>query len=147
MEVSAANHGAVARSDAIASGAAGKEEELERAVAAVSVCNGGKRQKRRDRIVIGLGVLSPGAGAGSAMPETPAPSPEAPADDGSRGEEGNIDLIFALYERDERIAERLERKISRLEKRMDAIGKRGRSCCPGDRLKSWKRSRSFSSRT
>ena len=123
MEVSAANHGAVARSDAIASGAAGKREEPERA-AAVPAYNGGKR---RDRIVIGLGVLSPGAGAGSAMPEIPAQSPEAPADDGSREEEGNIDLIFALYERDERIAERLERKISRLEKRMDAIGKRGRS--------------------
>ena len=122
MEVSAANHGAVARPDAIASGAAGKREEPERA-AAVPAYNGGKR---RDRIVIGLGVLSPGAGAGSAMPEIPAQSPEAPADDGSR-EEGCIDLIFALYERDERIAERLERKISRLEKRMDAIGKRGRS--------------------
>ena len=124
MEVSAANHGAVARSDAIASGAAGTGEELERAAAAVPACTGGKR---RDRIVIGLGVLSPGAGAGSAMPETPAQSPEAPVVDGSRGEEGSIDLIFALYERDERIAERLERKISRLEKRMDAIGKRGRS--------------------
>jgi len=124
MEVSAANHGAAARSDAIASGAAGTGEELERAAATVPVCNGGKR---RDRIVIGLGVLSPGAGAGSAMPEIPTQSPEAPADGGSREEEGSIDLIFALYERDERIAERLERKISRLEKRMDAIGKRGRS--------------------
>ena len=124
MEVSAANHGAVARPDAVASGAAGTGEELERTAAAVPVCNGGKR---RERIVIGLGVLSPGAGAGSAMPEIPAPSPMAPADGGSRVEEGSIDLIFALYERDERIAERLERKISRLEKRMDAIGKRGRS--------------------
>ena len=124
MEVSAANHGAVARSDAIASGAAGTGEELERAAAAVPVCNGGKR---RDRIVIGLGVLSPGTGAGPVPAEPPAQSPEAPVVDGSREEEGCIDLIFALYERDERIAERLERKISRLEKRMDAIGKRGRS--------------------
>jgi len=40
MEVSAANHGAVARSDAIASGAAGKREEPERA-AAVPAYNGG----------------------------------------------------------------------------------------------------------
>jgi hypothetical protein len=124
MEVSAANHGAVARSDAVASGAAGKGEEHTYAAAAVPACNGGKR---RDRIVIGLGVLSTGAGAGSALPEIPAPSPAAPADDGSPVEVGSIDLIFALYERDERIAERLERKISRLEKRMDAIGKRGRS--------------------
>jgi len=77
--------------------------------------------------VIGLGVLSTGAGAGSARPEIPAQSPEAPADDGSPVEGGSIDLIFALYERDERIAERLERKISRLEKRLDATGKRGRS--------------------
>ena len=124
MEVLAANHGDVVRSDAVASGAAGKGEEHTCAAASVPTCNGGKR---RDRIVIGLGVLSPGAGAGSALPEIPAQSPEAPADDGSREEVGNIDLIFALYERDERIAERLERKISRLEKRMDAIGKRGRS--------------------
>ena len=78
MEVSAANHGAVARSDAIASGAAGKGEEHKDAAAAVPACTGGKR---RDRIMIGLGVLSPGAGAGSALPETPAQSPEAPADD------------------------------------------------------------------
>ena len=124
MEVSAANHGAAARPDAIASGAAGTREEHKGEAAAVPACNGGKR---RDRIVIGLGVLSPGAGAGSALPETPALVPEAPEDDGSPVEEGSIDQIFALYERDERIAERLERKISRLEKRMDAIGKRGRS--------------------
>ena len=127
MEVSAANHGDVARSDAIASGAAGTRVEHKGEAAAVPACSRGKSPKRRDRIVIGLGVLSPGAGAGSALPETPAQSPEAPADDMSRVEEGSIDLIFALYERDERIAERLERKISRLEKRMDAIGKRGRS--------------------
>ena len=48
--------------------AAGKEEEYKGAAAAVPVvCNGGKR---RDRIVIGLGVLSTGAGAGSALPDT-----------------------------------------------------------------------------
>ena len=46
---------------------------------------------------------------------------------GAREEKDCIDLIFALYERDERIAERLERKISRLEKRLETIGKRGRS--------------------
>jgi hypothetical protein len=124
MEVSAANHGAVARSDVIASSAAGTREEHKGAAAAVPACNGGKR---RDRIVIGLGVLSPGTGAGTALPETPAQSPEAPADDMSRVEEGSIDLIFALYERDERIAERLERKISRLEKRLEQIEEKGRS--------------------
>ncbi|MEN6396302.1 MAG: hypothetical protein ABFC78_07455 [Methanoregula sp.] len=127
MEVLTVNHGSVAIPDAIVSGAAGTGEELERAAAAVPACSRGKRQKRHDRIVIGLGVLSTGTGAGSAPPETPAQVPVAPVIDGSRVEEGSIDLIFALYERDERIAERLERKISRLEKRMDAIGKRGRS--------------------
>jgi hypothetical protein len=127
MEVSAANHGAVARSDAIASGPAGKEEEHTYAAAPEPVCSRGKSPKRRDRIVIGLGVLSPGAGAGSALPETPAQSPEAPVVDGSREEEGSTDLIFALYERDERITERLERKISRLEKRLEQIEETGRS--------------------
>ena len=124
MEVSAANHGAVARSDAIASGAAGKEEEYKGAAAAVPGMQRGEAPRSdRDR----AWRPQSGAGAGSALPEIPAQSPEAPVDDGSREEEGCIDLIFALYERDERIAERLERKISRLEQRMDAIGKRGRS--------------------
>jgi len=77
--------------------------------------------------VIGLGVFSTEAGAGSALPETPAQSPEAPVDDGSRVEEGSIDLLFALYERDERIAERLERKISRLEKKLEQIEEKRRS--------------------
>jgi len=126
MVISATNHEDVAEPDAMASGAAGTGQEHTCAAAAVPACSSGKKPGHRDWIVIGLGVLSPGTMAGPVPPEPPAQSPETPADDGSR-EEGCIDLIFALYERDERIAERLERKISRLEKRMDAIGKRGRS--------------------
>ena len=52
---------------------------------------------------------------------------------------GASNLIFALYERDERIAERLERKISRLEKRMDAIGKRGPCWMPRRAARSYGR--------
>ena len=126
MVISGTNHEDVAEPDAMASGVAGTGQEYMGAAAAVPACSSGKKPGHRDRIVIGLGVLSPGAGAGSALPETPAQSPEAPVVAGSRVEEESVDLIFALYERDERIRERLERKISRLEKRMDAIGKRGR---------------------
>ncbi len=127
MVISGTNLVDVAEPDAMASGAAGTGQEYKGAAAAVPACNSGKKPGHRDRIVIGLGVLSPGTGAGTVLPETPAPSPAAPTDDGSREEKDCIDLIFALYERDERIAERLERKISRLEKRLETIGKRGRS--------------------
>jgi hypothetical protein len=126
MVISGTNHEDVAEPDAMASGAAGTGQEY-RNSAGPAACSGGKTPKRRDRIVIGLGVLSPGRETETSLPETPAPSSAAPADDGAQKEEGSIDLIFALYERDERIAERLERKISRLEKRMDRIGERGRS--------------------
>jgi hypothetical protein len=127
MVISAANHKDVADPDAMASGAAGTGQEPERAAAAVPACSRKKNPGHRDRIVIGLGVLSPGTGAGTVLPETPVPSKAAPVEDGAREEEGCTDLVFALYERDERIAERLERKISRLEKRLETIGKRERS--------------------
>ena len=122
METSGTNHQDVAEPGGMASGRVGTGQEHRRVGA-----GGGKKPGRRDRIVIGLGVLSPGRGTGTALPETPAPQPVAPAGDGDREEEGCLDLIFALYERDERIAERLERKIGRLEKRLDRIGGRGRS--------------------
>jgi hypothetical protein len=126
MVISGTNHEDVAEPDAMASGAAGTGQEY-RNSAGPAECSRGKSPKRRDRIMIWLGVLSPGRGTGTALPETPAPSSAAPADDWSREEEGGIDLIFALYERDERIAERLERKISRLEKRLEQIEEKGRS--------------------
>ena len=121
MVISGTNHEDVAEPDAMASGVAGTGQEP-RNCAGPATCGSGKTSKRRDCIVIGLGILSPRREEGISLPEIPAPSPATLA-----GKEGSTDLIFALYERDERIAERLERKISRLEKRMDAIGKRGRS--------------------
>ena len=68
MEVSAANHGAVVQVGCNRVRPAGKEEEYKGAAAAVPACNGGKR---RDRIVIGLGVPRSGAGVGSALPGDP----------------------------------------------------------------------------
>ena len=124
MVISGTNHEDVAEPDAMASGAAGTGQEYKSAAAAVPACSSGKKPGHRDRIVIGLGVLSPGTGAETVLPETPVP---VPADTGSREKDGSIDLIFALFERDERIQERLERKIGRLEKRLDRIGKRGQS--------------------
>ncbi len=84
---------------------------------------GRKKKERRDRIVIGLGVLDPGRGA--PLPETPAPHPVTPDGDEVR-EESPGDLVFTLFERQERIAERLDRKIERLARRLDRIEERGR---------------------
>jgi len=121
MVISGTNHEDVAEPDAMASGVAGTGQEP-RNCAGPATCGSGKTSKRRDCIVIGLGILSPRREEGISLPEIPAPSPATLA-----GKEGSTDLIFALYERDERIAERLERKISRLEKRLDQIEEKGRS--------------------
>ncbi len=118
METSGTNHQDVAEPGGIASGRAGTGQEHGRVGA-----GGGKKRERRDRIVIGLGVLDPGRGA--PLPETPAPHPVTP-DGNEVREESPGDLVFTLFERQEWIAERLDRKIERLARRLDRIEKRGR---------------------
>jgi hypothetical protein len=79
-------------------------------------------------------MLAPVAGttASRQVPETPGDAgdpgdPEVPAqcEDGGAAQ-GNGDLIFSLYERQERIAERMDRKIESIRRRLDKIEERGR---------------------
>lgn len=84
----------------------------------------------RTKIVIGLGIFAPVMGAAaradSAGPESPGgsgeetgtgPEPEEKED----ASPADGDLIFSLFERQERIADRINRKIARLERRLDRL--------------------------
>ena len=76
------------------------------------------------REIIGLGVLYNGTTNAGRIPDTGHSGrkyvPEDPP-------EGHGDLIFSLYERQERIADRLNKKIERLDHRLTKIEDRGRS--------------------
>ncbi len=76
------------------------------------------------REIIGLGVLYNGPMNAGKIPDTGHSAgkyvPEDPP-------EGHGDLIFSLYERQERIADRLNKKIVRLNRRLTNIEERGRS--------------------
>lgn len=125
MEISQAKGEDVAAPGGIVSGAAGTGQEQKSAHVPGKGRTGSKTgQECRDRIVIGLGVLAPATKGGAADP-APGRAATAPEDCRTGGEE--TDPVFALCERDERIAERLTRKIVRLEKKLARIEERGRS--------------------
>jgi len=122
MEISAMQGEEVAMPDGVVSGTAGTGQEHKNQAAPVTAGSCTKPGGRRGRIVIGLGVLAPERPGGQ-VPGEEAPAPETPGDPGRV----DADLAFALYERDERIAERLGQKIVRLEKRLAKLEERGRS--------------------
>ena len=124
MEVLSMQGEEVAAPGGIVSGTAGTGQEQTIKAAPVMAGSCTKTGRRRGRVVIGLGVLAPDSGGGGQVPGgTPAGEmPEETKDPGRV----DADLAFALYERDERIAERLGKKIARLEKRLAGIEERGR---------------------
>jgi len=128
MEVSAMQGEEVAAPGGIVSGAAGtgQEQTIKAAPVTAGCCT--KKERRRGRVVIGLGVLAPDSGGGGQVQNGNGPKEEpVPAGDfGSAGGRLDPDLAFALYELDERLAERLGKKIARLEKRLAGIEERGR---------------------
>ena len=76
------------------------------------------------REIIGLGVLYNGTTNPAKIPD----NPNSPGTDScSDPPESAGDLIFCLYERQERVADRLNRKIERLGRRLTKIEERGRS--------------------
>jgi len=79
---------------------------------------------KRNREIIGLGVLYNGTMNPAKIPDN-ANSPGT--DSCSDPPENAGDLIFNLYERQERLAERLNKKIERLDRRLTTIEERGRS--------------------
>jgi len=136
MEISAMQGEEVAAPGGIVSGAAGTGQEHENQAAPVTAGCCTKPDGRRASVVIGLGVLAPeGKGGGTVPGENGREKKEQArpgAEDPGSGEEPaparvDPDLAFALYERDERIAERLDRKIARLEKRLAKLDERRRS--------------------
>jgi hypothetical protein len=123
MEISAMQGEEVAAPGGVVSGAAGTGQEHENQAAPVTAGRCTQPGRHRGRIVIGLGVLAPEGPGGGPGPGEERPLTKDPEDPGRV----DPDLAFALYERDERIAERLNRKIARLEKRLAMLEERGRS--------------------
>ena len=86
--------------------------------------SGTPQNGKRNRVIIGLGVLFNGPMNAGKIPDTGHSAgkyvPEDPP-------EGHGDLIFSLYEQQERIADRLNKKIARLDRRLTTIEERGRS--------------------
>ena len=79
---------------------------------------------KRNLEIIGLGVLYNGTTNPAKIPD----NVNSPGTDScSDPPESAGDLIFCLYERQERVADRLNRKIERLGRRLTKIEERGRS--------------------
>jgi len=119
------NHQDVADPDQIASGVAGTGHEYQNKneITGKPEGNNSLRSGKTKREIIGLGVLYNGPMNAGKIPDTAHSAgkyvPEDPP-------EGHGDLIFSLYERQERIADRLNKKIARLDRRLTKIEKRGR---------------------
>ena len=146
MEIELTNHQDVADPDQIASGVAGTGHEYQNKNGITGKLLGNdtphNNSKNSDeffsssgfpgtfqtgktkRVIIGLGVLYNGTTNAGRIPDTGKSAgkyvPEDPP-------EGHGDLIFSLYERQERIADRLNKKIERLDHRLTKIEERGRS--------------------
>jgi hypothetical protein len=116
----------VADPDQIASGVAGtgQENRNKTGITGKPEANIPQKNCRKNREIIGLGVLYNGPMNAGRIPDTGQSAgkyvPEDPP-------EGHGDLIFSLYERQERIADRLNKKIARLDRRLIKIERRGRS--------------------
>jgi hypothetical protein len=126
MEIELTNHQDVADPDQIASGMAGtgqenrNKKEISEKPEGTSFRQGG----RRNRVIIGLGVLFNGPMNAGTLPDTSHSTGIDSADD---PQESCADRIFSCYERQERIADRLNKKIARLDRRLTTIEERRRT--------------------
>jgi len=122
MEVESTNHKDVAEPDQNVSGTAGTGQKH-----GIETRNLGKTQEKsphvtHKRVVIGLGVLYNGKIPPRTIQETaqdPVTSPEIA--------ESNGDLIFSLFDRQDRIRDRIQKKIDRLSQRITKLENRRRS--------------------
>jgi hypothetical protein len=125
MEIESTNHQDVAEPDLIASGMAGTGHEYQNrnGTTGKQEKNNSLRSGKTKREIIGLGVLYNGMTNPAIIPDnTNSPGTDSCSD---RSESAG-DLIFYLYERQERIADRLNKKIERLDRRLTTIEERGR---------------------
>jgi hypothetical protein len=126
MEIELTNHQDVAEPDQIASGMAGTGQE-NRNKKEISEKPEGTRFRqggRRNRVIIGLGVLFNGPMNAGRIPNTAHCTGINSAED---PQENCADRIFSCYERQERIADRLNKKIARLDRRLTTIEERRRT--------------------
>jgi len=126
MEIELTNHQDVADPDQMASGMAGTGHEYQNknGITGRSEGNNSLRLGKTKREIIGLGVLYNGTTNAVRIADTTHCTGKGSAED---PQEGNGDLFFSLYERQERIAGRLNKKIERLGRRLTKIEERGRS--------------------
>ena len=118
MEVESTNHEDVAEPGQVVSGTAGTGQEHGRQTGKTE---GKSPHVTHERVVIGLGVLY----NGKILPQFRAPvhGPVATRE----VEESTGDLVFSLFDRDDRIRDRLEKKIARLDRRITKLEDRRRS--------------------
>ena len=146
MEIESINHQDVAEPDQIASGMAGtgqenrnKKEISEKLLGNDTPHNNSKNSDeffsssgfsgtpqngKRNRVIIGLGVLFNGPMNAGRIPDT---SHCTGIDSAEDPPESCADRIFSCYERQERIADRLNKKIARLDRRLTKIEERRRA--------------------
>jgi hypothetical protein len=145
MEIESTNHQDVAEPDLTASGVAGTGHEYRNKNGITGKHDGNSSQRKlknsneflsssrltgtfqtgkRNREIIGFGVLFNETTSPAKIPD----NANSPATDSSSDTlESAGDLIFYLYERQERIADRLNKKIKRLDRRLTKFEERRRS--------------------
>ena len=122
MEVKSTNHEDVAEPDQVVSGTAGTGQKH-----GIETRNAGKTEEKsphvtHQRVVIGLGILYNGKILSRTIQEAaqdPVTSPEVA--------ESNGDLIFSLFDRQDRIRDRIQKKIDRLSQHITKLEYRRRS--------------------
>lgn len=125
MEIESTNHQDVAEPDGIASGTAGTGQENGNTTGISPDLSGNNspHTRGRHREVIGLGVLYNGAMNPGRLSDTSHCTGKESAED---PQGGCGDCLFEVYERQERIADRLNKKIARLDRRLTTMEERGR---------------------
>jgi len=146
MEIESINHQDVAEPDQIASGMAGtgQENRNKKEISGKLLGNdtphnnsknsdeffsssgfpGTPQNGKRNRVIIGLGVLFNGPMNAGRIPDT---SHCTGIDSAEDPPESCADRIFSCYEQQERIADRLNKKIARLDRRLTTIEERRRT--------------------
>jgi hypothetical protein len=118
MDIETTDHEDVAEPGQVVSGTAGTGQEH-----GIQTGSAGTTETKNphSRVVIGLGVLY----NGKILPplRDAAHGPVATRE----GAESTGDLVFSLFDRDDRIRDRLEKKIARLDRRIAKLEDRRRS--------------------
>jgi hypothetical protein len=126
MEIESTNHQDVAEPDQIAAGMAGTGQENRNTTGITGKPEENRPQKncRKNREIIGLGVMYNGPMNAGTLPDTSHCTGKDSAED---PQERCGDRIFDCFERQERIADRLNKKIARLDRRLTKIEGRRRT--------------------